>query len=268
MALKDDTCIFIQPDIPCLYSSGKHEFHPLPLPIGDEGLSFERLPRNSLKFLKENEGAWKNSEKDFFVGPMNIRFNMFVYLRKKLFLISNSSPSAFRDKDGHYLPPYIMAYDFVAGGESMIVNLPEDTLEDSLDWCCDLRIFEWGKEKSSDHSLCLVKYIRDSFTIWVFTEFKSSNKWRKILEVGVKEMGVEEENPNVRGINVINGNCLIFATGRKVYGYYYFNDQSCWRLKEICEHNYWDYNSINLTPYSPTFRPCGTNESSIVSTRP
>ncbi|KAL1347984.1 hypothetical protein HN51_023996 [Arachis hypogaea] len=208
-----------------------------------------------IKLYSSKEGVWRKMENDFFVGPMNMRLNNSVYLQKKLFLISNS-PSVFK-KGSHYLPLYIMAYDFAVGGESTTVNLPEDTLEASLDWNCDLRIFEWGKEKSLDHSLCLVRYIKGSFTIWILIDSKSS-KWKRILEVKVEEIGLKEENPNVQEFRIVNGNCLVFVTGRKVYGYYCFNDQSCWELKEICEHK-WDNIRINLIPYSPTLRSCGSN---------
>ncbi|XP_020982280.1 uncharacterized protein LOC110273499 [Arachis duranensis] len=174
-----------------------------------------------IKLYSSKEGVRRKMENDFFVGPMNMRLNNSVYLQKKLFLISNS-PSVFK-KGSHYLPLYIMAYDFAVGGESTTVNLPEDTLEASLDW-----------------------------------NYSKSSKWKRILEVKVEEIGLKEENPNVQEFRIVNGNCLVFVTGRKVYGYYCFNDQSCWGLKEICEHK-WDNIRINLIPYSPTLRPCGSN---------
>ena len=62
--------------------------------------------------------------------------------------------------------------------------------------------------------------------------------WRRILKIKVKGMRVNEEDPKVQGFKIINGDCLIFASKKKTYGYSFIS-QNFWKLKEICEHE-WD----------------------------
>ena len=209
-----------------------------------------------IKVYLPKEGVWKAMEKSFFVGGMNMRLNMPVYLHGAIHIMSDC-PSFFA-KGSPYFWPYIMTYKFETG-ESIKLRIPKNARRGSHELGCDMRIFEWGKENSLDRSMCLVRYLKRVFTIWVLIDHESST-WRRILKIRVKGMGVKEEDPRVHGFRIINGDCLIFATEKKVYGYYFIS-QNFWRLKEICEHE-WDSRVI-FTPYSATLRPCGTLASTI-----
>ena len=69
---------------------------------------------------------------------------------------------------------------------------------------------------------------------------------------------MKEEDPKVQGFTIINGDCLIFSTEKKVYGYN-FVIQNSWRLKELCEQE-WEFR-VSFTHCSSTLRPCGTSAS-------
>ncbi|KAJ1405718.1 F-box-like domain superfamily [Sesbania bispinosa] len=205
-----------------------------------------------LKMYLPKEGVWKDMEKSFFIGSRSMRLHMPVFLHNALHFISDTSPYII--KSCHYFRPYIMAYN-LESCQSTMRRLPKDARRGSHDKSCEMGIFEWGKKgKSLDHSICLVRYMKFVFTIWVLEDYKS-NGWRRILKIRVKAMGLKEADPEVQGFTIMNGDCLIFATNKKVYGYD-FSGKKSWRFKEICDHE-WG-NKVCFTSYSNTLRPCGT----------
>ncbi|XP_057425642.1 uncharacterized protein LOC130719007 [Lotus japonicus] len=205
-----------------------------------------------LKVYSPKEGVWEAMEKSFFIGSRNMRFDMPVTLNNSLHIISDSSPSF--TKSSPFFRPYIMAYNYESG-ESTMLRLPRDARRGSHDDSCNMGIFEWGKAKSSDHSICLVRYRKRVFTVWILEDYKST-LWRRVLKIRVKAMGLKEEDPRVEGFAVMNGDCLIFATEKKVYAYNLSGGKHLQRAKEICEHGL--RGKVYFTSYSNTLRPCGT----------
>ncbi|KAJ1379529.1 F-box protein [Sesbania bispinosa] len=173
-----------------------------------------------LKMYLPKEGVWKDMEKSFFIGSRHMRLHMPVFLHNALHFISDTSPYII--KRCHYFRPYIMAYN-LESCQSTMLRLPKDARRGSHDKSCDM-------------------------------DYKS-NGWRRILKIRVKAMGLKEADPKVQGFTIMNGDCLIFATNKKVYGYG-FSGKKSWRLKEICDHEWGT--KICFTSYSNTLRPCGT----------
>ena len=69
-------------------------------------------------------------------------------------------------------------------------------------------------------------------------------------------MGVKEEDPViVTGFIVMNGDLLIFATEKKIYGYG-LRQENFMKLEEICEHGF-GRNATSFTAYSDTLHPYG-----------
>ncbi|KEH25805.1 transmembrane protein, putative [Medicago truncatula] len=95
--------------------------------------------------------------------------------------------------------------------------------------------FNWGKKRSSNSYICLVKLC---FHCLVFKKTKSGS-WKKVLKVRVRALGLNETNPNVnvRGFMVMNRNLFVFATEEKLYSYG-LEGESYMMVEEMCQHNY------------------------------
>ncbi|KAI9078681.1 hypothetical protein K1719_039361 [Acacia pycnantha] len=146
---------------------------------------------------------------------------------------------------------------FFQGGRrvsSRMIRIPKEARSGSHDLTCQIGIYKWGKPTSSDESICLVRLRKNVFTIWVLTDYEIA-KWRRIVKVRVKAMGVKEDPVIVTGFIVVNGDRLIFATDMKIYGYGLWQENFM-KLEEICEHGI-GLNETIITPYSNTLRHCG-----------
>lgn len=201
---------------------------------------------HDLKFYSVKEGAWKAIEAGFFTGRRPLRFDMHVYHRKALHFISDFS--------AFLCNKYIMAYN-VEDGSSRMLRIPKEARVDPRDLTCQMGIYKWEKSVSSDESICLVRLRKNVFTVWVLTDYEV-NKWRKILEIRVKAMGMKEEDPvTVTGFTVMNGDRLIFTTEKKIYGYG-LRQEIYMKLEEISEHGF-GRDETRFTAYSDTLCPCG-----------
>ncbi|XP_004493704.1 F-box protein At5g49610-like [Cicer arietinum] len=209
------------------------------------------------KVYATKEGVWKKKEGSFFTGSRNLKFDMPVIHNGVVHYISDCFP--YFTKDSPYYRPYIMAYNFENGITTML-NVPKEARRGLHDISCDMRIFKWGKVNSSmDQSICLVRLRKCVFTIWVLTKYESS-VWKKILKLRVKALGLIEKDPMVKGFSVMNGDLLVFATNKKVYGYgLSFSNENYMRIEEICEHGC-DGSMVSFTSYSNTLRPCGGDD--------
>ncbi|KAF7838895.1 F-box protein [Senna tora] len=159
--------------------------------------------------------------------------------------------------------PYIMSYNIEDGGSRMI-RVPKEARRNSHDFSCKMGIYKWGKARNSDESICLVRLRKCVFTVWVLVDYEAS-KWRRILKIRVKEiLGIKEEDPIiVRGFKVINGDYLVFATQKKVYGYG-LGCKIYMKLQKICEHQFdHDGDKVCFTSYSDTLRSCGDGATTL-----
>ena len=195
---------------------------------------------------------WKSVEVSFFYSGIRLRFDLLVYYRKALHFISDCYP--YLNKKSPYFRPYIMAYT-VEDGSSRMIRIPKEARSGCHDLTCEMRIYKWGKPTSSDESICLVRLMKNVFSIWVLTDY-DIGKWRRISRVRVKALGVKEEDPViVTGFIVMNGDRLIFAIEKKIYGYG-LRQENFMKLEEICEHGFGP-NVTSFIAYSNTLHPCG-----------
>ncbi|KAK4253242.1 hypothetical protein QN277_010569 [Acacia crassicarpa] len=218
---------------------------------GEWGSSYLHVKLYSVK-----ERMWKSVEAKFFYGGRSLRFDTHVYYRKALHFISDCFPCL--SKKSPYFRPYIMAYT-IGDGSSRMIRIPKEARRGSHDSTCQMRIYKWGKPTSSDESICLVRLRKNVFTIWVLADYEIG-KWRRVLKIRVKAMGVkEEDHVHVTGFIVMNGDQLIFATEMKTYGYG-LSHENFMKFEEICEHGF-ERNVTNLSfiAYSDTLHPCGHN---------
>ncbi|KAI9073630.1 hypothetical protein K1719_044415 [Acacia pycnantha] len=146
-------------------------------------------PYLDLKFYSVKESMWNSVEASFFQGGRRLRFDQHVYYRKALHFISDCFP--YLIKQSPYFRPYIMAYT-VEDGSSRMIRIPKEARSGSHDLTCQIGIYKWGKPTSSDESICLVRLRKNVFTIWVLTDYEIA-KWRRIVKVRVKAMGVKED---------------------------------------------------------------------------
>ncbi|KAI9123810.1 hypothetical protein K1719_005110 [Acacia pycnantha] len=148
---------------------------------------------------------WKSVEASFFHGGRRLRFDLHVYYRKAPHFISDCYP--YLIKESPYFKPYIMSYT-VEEGTSRMIRIPKKARSGSHDMTCHMGIYKLWKPTSSDESICLVRLRKNVFTIWVLTDYEIG-KWRRILKVRVKAIGVKEDPVIVTGFIVMNGDRLV-----------------------------------------------------------
>ncbi|KAK7359337.1 hypothetical protein VNO77_01292 [Canavalia gladiata] len=193
------------------------------------------------------EGIWKDREEKIFVGGRNLRFDTPVYHNGAIHFISDSFP--YFSKKSAYFRPYIMSYN-LNNGKSSMLRIAREARKGSHDCSCNMRIFNWDKITSSNRSICLVRLRKHVFTIWVLTKYETC-LWKRILKVRVKAMGLFEKDPIITGFVVLNGDLLVFATKKKVYGYG-LSGKRYMKIEEICEHGC--ESNVHFISYSNTLR--------------
>ncbi|XP_028759747.1 uncharacterized protein LOC114718558 [Neltuma alba] len=212
----------------------------------------------NLKFYSIEEGKWKPIGASFFGGGRPLRFDMHVYHRKAFHFISDCFASL--SKQSPYFRPYVMAYN-LEDGSSRMLRVPREARIGSHDLTCQMGIYKWGKPTSLDESICLARLRKNVFTIWVLSDYEIG-KWRRILKIRVKAMGIKEEDPViVTGFFVMNGDQLIFTTEKKIYRYG-LRQENYMKLEEIYEHGF-GRDATSFTAYSDTLRPCGNDAAAL-----
>nr|KYP73959.1 hypothetical protein KK1_006624 [Cajanus cajan] len=173
-----------------------------------------------------------------------MKFDMPVHHNGAIHFISNCASSI--KGNSPYFLPYIMSYNF-GDGKSRMLRVPKEANMSSHDR--DMGIFKWGKVgKHSNQSICLVKLRKHVFTVWVLVNYETS-LWKKVFHMKV----VSKENDLiVRGFAVLNGDLLVFATEKKVYGI----GLTDMMIQEICQHKC-ECNFLRFISYSDTLRTCG-----------
>ncbi|QHO39376.1 hypothetical protein HN51_005594 [Arachis hypogaea] len=207
------------------------------------------------------QGAWSLRKNRFFAGSRDLKFDMPVICNGAIHFISDCY--SYLAKDSTHFRPYIMSYEIINGDEdgsveTKLLRLPKEARRGSHDDSCHMNIFKWG-EVAGHQTICLVRLRKRVFTVWILTNYESSS-WRRILKVRVKGMGLMEQNPEIRGFTVLNGD-LVFATEKNVYAYGLTSDKYM-VLSEICDHGC-DSTFVRFVPYSDTLRPCGIGAKSL-----
>jgi len=206
------------------------------------------------KVYHSNEGVWKSKQERFFTGSRKLKFDMPVHHRGAVHFISDCFPSW--NKKSPYFRPYIMSYNYESGNSRML-RVPKEARKGSHDLTCDMGIFKWGKATDPNQSICLVRLRKHVFTIWTLTHYETS-EWRRVLKIRVKAMVKDHPIIRVKGYAVLNGDLLVFATEKKVYGCG-LNDM---RIQEICDHEF-DFNVLRFTSYKDTLRTFGTGAGTL-----
>ncbi|RDY07608.1 F-box protein, partial [Mucuna pruriens] len=188
------------------------------------------------KIFKPKEGLWKTMKISFFTGGRNMNFNTFAHCNGVIHFISDCSP--YLTKRSSSFRPYIMSYH-LENGTSTMLRVPRDARRGSHDSNCDMSIFNWGKVSTPHSSICLVRLRKSVFTIWILTDYES-DRWKRILKVRTKGMGLKEKDPKITGYTVMNGDALVFATETRIYSYG-LTYEKYMTVEEICE-NRWESN--------------------------
>ncbi|ESW26918.1 hypothetical protein PHAVU_003G159000 [Phaseolus vulgaris] len=202
------------------------------------------------KILKPREGSWKTMEKGFCAGGRNMKFNMPVHDNGVIHFISDCG--SYITEVSPYFEPYIMSYS-LNNGTSTMLKLPKIARKSSIDKKCDMNIFNWGKVSMASSSICLVRLKRSTFKVWILKDYKTS-RWRRIMKIKTKKMGLKEKYPTITGFTVMNGELLIFATEKYIYSCG-LTGENYMKIEEICENKCKYY--VSLTSYMDTLRPCG-----------
>jgi len=208
------------------------------------------------KILKPREGLWKTMEKGFCAGGRNMKFNMPVYDNGVIHFISDCG--SYITKGSPYFEPYIMSYN-LKNGTSTMLKLSKTARKSSTDQKCDMSIFNWGKVSMPSSSICLVRLKRSTFKVWILKDYKTS-RWRRIMKIKTKEMGLKEKYPTITGFMVMNGELLIFVTEKYIYSFG-LTGENYMKIEELCENKCKYY--VSLTSYMNTLRQCGPGATSL-----
>ncbi|ESW18563.1 hypothetical protein PHAVU_006G051800, partial [Phaseolus vulgaris] len=171
------------------------------------------------KILKPREGLWKPMEKGFCTGGKNMKFNMPVHDNGVIHFISDCG--SYITKGSPYFEPYIMSYNLKNGTSTML----------KLSKTARAQLMRSVSMTSS--SICLVRLKRSTFKVWILKDYKTS-RWRRIMKVKTKEMGLKEKYPTITGFTVMNGELLIFVTKNSCG----LTGENYMKIKEIYENNY------------------------------
>ncbi|XLU22601.1 hypothetical protein S245_058667 [Arachis hypogaea] len=201
------------------------------------------------------QGAWSLRKNRFFAGSRDLKFDMPVICNGAIHFISDCY--SYLAKDSTHFRPYIMSYKITNGDEderveTKLLKVPKEARRGSHDDSYDMNIFKWGAV-AGHQTICLVRLRKRVFTVWILANYESSS-WRRIMKVRVKRMGLVEQNPEIRGFTILNGD-LVFATNKKVYAYVLTSEKYMVLLK-ICDHGC-DSTFVGFVPNSDTLRPCG-----------
>ncbi|KAL0337155.1 UNVERIFIED_CONTAM: hypothetical protein Scaly_1990600 [Sesamum calycinum] len=154
------------------------------------------------------------------LGHRDMTFEHTVKLNGVVYMVSDCFN--YLDRGSRFFWPYIVAYD-VKNSSSQFFKIPKGARKGLGD--NRLRIFEWGDHPSTSefNSICLVKLLKNVFTVWVLMRTSSSYYWKRVFRMRVQAMALAPSNisprSRVEGFAVLNGSVLIFAIGRKVYSY-------------------------------------------------
>ncbi|KAJ4982400.1 hypothetical protein NE237_033237 [Protea cynaroides] len=208
------------------------------------------------------KSEWKGMAK-LNTGARNIIYDMSVYCRGAIHFISDTFP--YLTKASPDYKPYIVACD-IDKVKSWRLNFPKETMRNSHDQSCMMRIFKWGKPSSlsSQSSICLVRLRKSVFKAWVLDDYEVGS-WTLILNTKVRAMGLREPEPVVCRFTIINRDYLVFATQQWVYCYRpiltYGIVKHSVKAKEISCHGLGGCAShLSFTCYSNTLRPYGSRE--------
>ncbi|KAL2227854.1 UNVERIFIED_CONTAM: hypothetical protein Sindi_2144100 [Sesamum indicum] len=179
-------------------------------------------------------------------------FEHMVKLNRVVYIVSNCFNHF--AKRSRFFWPYIVAYD-IKNSNSRFLKIPKGARKGV--WDSMLRIFKWGNHPNNSefNSICLVKLLKNVFTVWVLIRTRSSYYWKRVFKMRVKAMVLalsEIDHPRVEGFEVLNGSFLIFATEGKVYS---FNLTDGEEAEEVCGHRCGNF--VRFATFSSTLRPCG-----------
>ncbi|KAL0426693.1 UNVERIFIED_CONTAM: hypothetical protein Slati_2844100 [Sesamum latifolium] len=201
------------------------------------------------KIYSSEERTWKDKGR-VDLGQRDMNFGHAVKLNGAVYMVSDSSN--YLAKQSSFFWPYILAYD-VKTSSSKFLKIPKGARKGVHDSA--LCIFEWADHPNT---MCLVKLLKNVFTVWVLIRTSSSYYWKRVFRMRVKAMALalsHTDHLRVDGFAVVNGSSLIFATGQKVYSYNLKDGNNKGAAEEVCGHRCQD--DVRFASFSSTLRPCG-----------
>ncbi|RYR46146.1 hypothetical protein Ahy_A07g031900 [Arachis hypogaea] len=162
------------------------------------------------------QGTWSLRKNFFFAGSRILKFDMPVICNGAIHFISDCY--SYLAKDITHFRSYIMSYKITNDDEdkrieTKLLRVPKEARRGSQDDSCDMNIFKWGAV-AGHQTICLVRLRNYIFMVWILTNYESCS-WRRIKKVRVKGMGLVEQNPDISGFSILNGD-LVFATNKMV----------------------------------------------------
>ncbi|KEH25806.1 hypothetical protein MTR_6g034615 [Medicago truncatula] len=135
------------------------------------------------------EGGWTTMKNSFSPGGRNMKFDMPVFHKGCLHFISDCD--SYFAKSSPFYKPYTMSYN-LENGISTMLKLSREAVK-GCHIMCNMGIFNWGKKRSSNNSICLVKLRNFVFTVWFLKDYESGS-WKKVLKVRLRALGLNETN--------------------------------------------------------------------------
>lgn len=217
------------------------------------------FPPYVLKEYNQIADQWQVLNPDMNLGDRKLNISKPAIVNEWIYFMSDNY-HYMNFIDDATIMPYIMAYS-LTDHTSVRLDLPNNALEYLFHG--SYGVFTWGCRWTSQESLCLVRFINSSFTLFTCAAPTSQNSsWVQILHVTMDDLVLSAARSSPNSIfrepirwpyTVVNGNCLIFATREKIYGYN-INGPYPWKLRQLGIND--SRTNINFIPYSSTFRRC------------
>ncbi|XP_047314155.1 uncharacterized protein LOC124917934 [Impatiens glandulifera] len=134
--------------------------------------------------------------------------------------------------------------------KTQYLRLPRNANKGRNHSTCRMKIFPWDKCETT--TMCLVKFCKGQFTIWVWNKKgEKQHEWVQILRKTVSDIGIlSDVDVDVVGFTVMNGKTLVIVMeNKKVYSYNLVSDGVKQKTATLISNNH-GCNGWNFIMYS------------------
>ncbi|XP_047331472.1 uncharacterized protein LOC124935052 [Impatiens glandulifera] len=165
------------------------------------------------------EKKWRGkSQRGIDIGGRNLMVENHVFFGDCIYILSDFDCYYFTHKSEYFLP-YILCYN-VEKEKTQFLRLPKQANEGRNHSTYQVNIFLWNECKT----MCLVKFCKGQFTIWVWNKKGEKQQWVQILRKTLSDIGLLS-HVDVVGFTVMNGKTLVIVMeNKKVYSYNLVSD--------------------------------------------
>ncbi|XP_047331813.1 uncharacterized protein LOC124935423 [Impatiens glandulifera] len=191
------------------------------------------------------EKKWRGkSQRGIDIGERNLFVENHVFFDDCICFLSDFY-GGFTRKSEYYFP-FILCYN-IEEEKTQYLRLPRNANKGRNHSTCRMKIFSWDKCETT--TMCLVKFCKGQFTIWVWNKEGEKQEWVQILRKTLSDIGILE-HVDVVGFTVMNEKTLVIVMeNKKVYSYNLVSDGVKQKTATLISNNH-GCNGWNFIMYS------------------